>query len=179
MNPNPPPPESDELRRLRTQVADLSAALAAIRSGDVDALVQGENGSVELYSSSSADRPYRVIVEQMGEGAATFSAEGLILFANRRLAQLIARPEDWLIGRPISVLLPEAQHPDLHRLLSSEETGRTVSAPLNFCRADGSTLPVLVTVARSRSNWPPASDQALHAGQVNPPSRRARLCKAA
>lgn len=148
MNPNPPPPESDELRRLRTQVADLSAALAAIRSGDVDALVQGENGSVELYSSSSADRPYRVIVEQMGEGAATFSAEGLILFANRRLAQLIARPEDWLIGRPISVLLPEAQHPDLHRLLSSEETGRTVSAPLNFCRADGSTLPVLVTVSR-------------------------------
>ena len=39
----------------------------------------------QVYTLTSADRPYRVIVESMGEGAATVSERGVILFANPQL----------------------------------------------------------------------------------------------
>ena len=43
-----------------------------------------------VFTLSTADRPYRMFVENMHDGAATLSSSGLILFANRRLAELLA-----------------------------------------------------------------------------------------
>ena len=38
-----------------------------------------------MFTLSTADRPYRMFVENMRDGAATVSSNGLILYANRRL----------------------------------------------------------------------------------------------
>ena len=43
-----------------------------------------------MFTLSSADRPYRMFVENMRDGAATVSEAGIILYANRRLAELLA-----------------------------------------------------------------------------------------
>ena len=63
----------DELGRLRTQIVELDRALTAIRAGDVDAVVMNGPHGHQLYTLVSADRPYRVIVEGMGDGAVTVS----------------------------------------------------------------------------------------------------------
>ena len=42
-----------------------------------------------MFTLSSADRPYRIFVENMRDGAATVSGAGIILYANRRLAELL------------------------------------------------------------------------------------------
>ena len=47
--------------------------------------MQGETGPV-VYTLKSADTPYRLLVEQMREGALTVSAEGVILYANAAFA---------------------------------------------------------------------------------------------
>lgn len=78
-----------ELQLLRAEVANLQELLRAITSGDVDAVVVGAAGESQLYGGATAARPYRLIVEEMGEGAALISASGLILYVNKRLAQLL------------------------------------------------------------------------------------------
>src|SRR5450755_4634413 len=80
-----------ELTRLRGQLEDLLAAFTAIRGGGVDAIMVGDPNDERLYTLTSADRPYRVIVQEMGEGAATVSERGVLLYVNRRLSDLIGR----------------------------------------------------------------------------------------
>ena len=91
-----------ELTRLRGQLEDLLAAFAAIRGGGVDAIMVGGPNDERLYTLTSADRPYRVIVEEMGEGAATVSERGVLLYVNRRLSNLIGRDRRDLIGTDVT-----------------------------------------------------------------------------
>ena len=138
------PAEPGELEQLRTQVADLQSALRAIASGDIDALVIGEDGQSQIYSHSTADRPYRMIIEEMGEGAATVSADGLVLFANHRLEQLVQLELGSLLGKPISNLVATSQRPLLDQLLAIN-TGETSSSKLDLLRSNGSTTAALVS----------------------------------
>ncbi|MGD5691097.1 hypothetical protein QUT48_22970, partial [Xanthomonas citri pv. citri] len=82
------------MTELRGQIDYLQQALTAISSGGVDAVVMGEPEQEQVYTLTSADRPYRVIVERMGEGAATVSERGVILFANPQLAAFLAVDRD-------------------------------------------------------------------------------------
>ncbi len=84
---------------LQRQIVALREALAAVAEGGVDAVVVGEPGQESVYTLHNADRPYRVIVESMGEGSATVSAGGIVLFANRQLAALLGTEHDELLGR--------------------------------------------------------------------------------
>ena len=75
----------EEIALLRSQLEDLQQTVDAIREGDVDAVVVGGAAGDQLYTQISADRPYRVIVEEMGDGALTTSERGVVLYANERL----------------------------------------------------------------------------------------------
>ena len=146
MSPTDEQREQEELRRLRHQIDDLTATLNAIRCGDVDALVQVEGGALQLYSRTSADRPYRLIVEEMGEGAATLSPLGRILFANQRLADLIHADHAALLDAPVAELVTPECRQDLDTLLAVTP-GHTLRLPLDLQGADGGTVPVLASVS--------------------------------
>ncbi len=136
---SPEPEHAD----LFAQIAYLQEALTAIRSGGVDAVVLGPPEGEQVYTLTNADRPYRVIVERMGEGAATVSERGIVLFANPRLAQFIGIERDTMIGRDITDYVGPEQQPALARLLTTQdaETRRT---ELTIATTDGSHVPVLV-----------------------------------
>ena len=97
-----------ELTELRRQIAYLQEALDAISSGGVDAVVMGEPEQEQVYTLTSADRPYRVIVESMGEGAATVSERGVILFANPSWPRFLGVDRDSMIGRDLTAYVGEA-----------------------------------------------------------------------
>ena len=139
----PPDAPEPELAELVRQIAYLQEALTAISSGGVDAVVLGSPENEQVYTLTNADRPYRVIVEKMGEGAATVSESGVILFANPRLAQFIGVERDTMIGRDITAYVDEAQRNLLAELLGTKaaETRRT---ELSIAATDGSQVPVLV-----------------------------------
>lgn len=85
-----------ELLSRRLQEAD--DVLEAIRSGSVDALfIQGEQGET-VYTLDNADKPYRLLVEQMQEGAVSISADGTILYANHRFSEIIGAPLEQIFG---------------------------------------------------------------------------------
>lgn len=78
---------TDALLRLE----EAEDTLRAIGLGEVDAFVVSDSGGVQrVFTLSTADRPYRRFVENMRDGAATVSPSGVILYANRRLAELLA-----------------------------------------------------------------------------------------
>jgi PAS domain S-box-containing protein/putative nucleotidyltransferase with HDIG domain len=138
--------EPTELQLLRAEVANLQELVRAITSGDVDAVVVGAAGETQLYSSATADRPYRLIVEEMGEGAAMISASGLILYVNKRLAQLLDCQIEALVGTASSELVDAGQQPLLQHLLSLPP-GENHSELFQLRRFDGSGLAVLATVS--------------------------------
>jgi PAS domain S-box-containing protein len=133
-----------DLTELRRQIAYLQETLGAISSGGVDAVVMGNPEQEQVYTLTSADRPYRVIVERMGEGAATVSARGVILFANPQLANFLGIDRDSMIGRDITAYVGRAQQAVLADLLATE-AAETRRAELRLEGHQGSTeVPVLV-----------------------------------
>ena len=47
--------------------------------------------AIQLFTLKGADEPYRVLIEEMNQGAVTLSADGSILYCNRRFADLLKR----------------------------------------------------------------------------------------
>src|SRR6185436_2916199 len=89
-------------RRLALQALldEPAQTVAAICSGEVDAFVVSEAGEDDrIYVLRSADRLYRLIVQTMGDGAITLSADGAITYCNPHLQELIGRTRDELLGR--------------------------------------------------------------------------------
>ena len=77
------------MQRLRRRLREAEDTLKAIREGHVDALVVYAPHGEQLYTLRTADQPYRLMVEQMREGALTLSADGTILYCNDRFAELM------------------------------------------------------------------------------------------
>ncbi len=87
-----------ENKELQSRLAETEETLAAIRGGEVDAImVPGRDGE-QVYSISSAETPYRTFIEEMNEGAVTLSGEGLVIYCNQRFAELVNEPIERVIG---------------------------------------------------------------------------------
>ena len=82
-------PQARTLERLRRRLREAEDTLKAIRDGHVDALVVGSPDGDQLYTLRTADQPYRLMVEQMREGALTLGGDGTILYCNERFAELM------------------------------------------------------------------------------------------
>ncbi len=107
-----------ENEELRSRLFETEEMLAAIRSGEVDAImVSGAKGE-QVYSLSSAETPYRTFVEEMHGGAVTLSKEGLILFCNNRFAELMQKPVDKVIGSYIKSYITPIDRLNLDNLLA-------------------------------------------------------------
>ena len=132
-----------DLGQLRQQIAYLQETLTAISRGGVDAVIIGEPEQEQIYTLTSADRPYRVIVESMGEGAVTVSENGVILFANPRLAAILGVEPDSMAGRDMLSYVREEERAALSALLE-DRASETRRAELTIARPDGTPVPFLV-----------------------------------
>lgn len=94
--------KNEELRRRLKEAED---TLNAIRNGEVDAIVVSHSGKEKIFTLVSAETPYRVIVEQMNEGALTLSGDGVIVYCNQRFLKLISIPHKKIVGSYFSDLV--------------------------------------------------------------------------
>src|SRR6185295_1598480 len=90
--------KQDELELLRTRLSEAEETLDAIRNGEVDALVVGGAEGDQIYTLRGADHPYRLLLQEMNEGAATVTPEGTVLYCNKRFAEMLRRPLEKVIG---------------------------------------------------------------------------------
>ena len=138
---DPPSTRSDLLVRL----AEAEDTLRAIGAGEVDAFVVSSGPVRRVFSLSSADRPYRMFVENMRDGAATLSADGLILYANRRLAELLSCSREAIVGQPLARFLAGGAGRSSAEMQRPAGSGATVECDL--LDVDGGLVPVQIGVS--------------------------------
>ena len=130
-----------ENAELRARVEEAEETLRAIRTGEVDALVMGE----EVYTLKGAETPYRLLIESMNEGAATLAPDGTILYCNRRFAEMIGTPAEQVIGLYLGQCVVPAQEPIVRSLVATaQQVG--ARAELIFSVPRGPELPVLLSL---------------------------------
>ena len=77
------------IQQLEMRLEEAESTLQAIRHGEVDALVVSGPAGPQVYTLQSADHPYRILVQEMQEGALTLTSTGLILYANLAFARMM------------------------------------------------------------------------------------------
>jgi len=107
------------LQALQLRLAEAEQTLEAIRAGEVDSLVVEGPGGLRVYTLEGAANSYRVMIEAISEGAATLTEDGLILYCNDRLARMLDRPLQKVMGAPLREMVAERARPDVDALLRS------------------------------------------------------------
>lgn len=113
-----------ENRDLRRRLDELEDTVRAIRGGTVDAFVIETPEGSQVYTLMGADRPYRIFIESMAQGALTLDGSGTILFCNPRFAELLQIETQGLIGESFRRFVAPASQPAIDALL---EEGRRTS----------------------------------------------------
>jgi PAS domain S-box-containing protein len=132
---------TEEVADLRGHLAEATEVLRAIRVGDVDAVVvQGPQGD-QLFTLKGADEPYRVLIEEMNQGAVTLSADGSILYCNQRFSDLLQMPLDRIVGHAFETFVAP---PDQARFAVLLEASRTdgSAGEITLCAGDASAVPL-------------------------------------
>ena len=136
---------SDSDRSIRVRLAEAEQALAAIRMGEVDALVVGGPQGERVFTLDGAEHGYRVLMEAMSEGVATVNDQGLITYCNARFTAIVhARPE-LTVGNPVSRFVPAADQGRFDALMAAGTTGRSEGE--FWLRAPCASAPALVRLA--------------------------------
>jgi PAS domain S-box-containing protein len=130
---------------LRARAEGAEEALTAIQNGEVDALVvYGEDGA-QVYTLEGADHTYRVIVEKIQEGVATLQPDGMVLYANQRLADMLGIPLQSLLGASLFPYIHASDQKIYTGLLArSQESANRVEVTLR--RGDGGVVPVQLSM---------------------------------
>ena len=128
MNQTPVDTHSDlwrENQELRLRLQEAEEVLAAIGSGEADALVvQGGEGP-RIFTLQGADQVYRTLIEEMNEGALLLDQHATIVYANTCLATLLERALPQLIGASLWEWIPADYEAYFRELLVGGWEGRS------------------------------------------------------
>ena len=141
------PSDAEALRaensRLRAELQEAEETIRAIRDGRVDAFVVGRDAPDRVYALESAVGPYRILVEQMQQGAVTVAPDGTVLYVNRGFSLLLDRPREELVGSQFRSLVAIDDRSQLEAVISGEVDRPQGEVRLE--RADGTLVPVYIS----------------------------------
>jgi PAS domain S-box-containing protein len=110
------------IAELEARLAEAEETLRAIRSGEVDALVVAGPQGDQVFTLRGAETTYRLLIEEMSEGALLLGPEGTVLYANARFAELAGVALEQVIGSPWERFFEPAEQPRLKELLQAART---------------------------------------------------------
>src|SRR5579862_9754252 len=110
--------KSSSARKNFGSASEAEEIVQAIRRGGLDALVMEGPRGEKVVTLQGTEHPYRVLVESINDGAATLDADGVILYANSRFAQILNIPHGKLTGTSLQNNLSEGQREKLRKLIA-------------------------------------------------------------
>jgi PAS domain S-box-containing protein len=131
---------------LTLRLEEVQDTLSAIRNGEVDALVIASDEAPRIFVLKGADHAHRVLFETLNEGAMTVTADGMILFANRRFSELIGKPQESVLGMPLGRFVAPEDTETLTELLAEGQQG-SAKGELSLVRTDGQRVPVMLSMS--------------------------------
>ncbi len=134
------------VRELRNRLHAAEETLRAIRAGEVDALVVARARGEHVITLAGAELAYRILFDQMNEGAVTLTRDGVIAYCNRRFADIVRMPLARAIGAELRRFVPPAEQSAFDVLVEAghRENRR---GDTTFRAEDGTPVPVSVSFA--------------------------------
>jgi PAS domain S-box-containing protein len=117
----------------------------ATRSADVEASVGRAPLGDQTVPIAGADAHYRVLVEEMNEGAVTVSPEGTVLFCNRRFAELTGTAPERITGAMFESFLVPRHAAAFLALLQAAREGASGGEVIARA-ADGTLVPLRLSM---------------------------------
>ncbi|MDO8728215.1 MAG: PAS domain S-box protein [Candidatus Methanoperedens sp.] len=136
--------EPSEVEKLRAQLAEAQETLRAIGSGEVDALVVSGKKGEQVFTLKGAEQPYRILIEEMSEGAAMLAADDSILYCNNGFAGMLKMPLEKLMGTAIEHYITPSNDALFFELLRQGKEGRSVGE-ITMLAKDGTFVPVHIS----------------------------------
>lgn len=134
----------DELQR---RLDEAEETLRAIREGEVDALVVASPDGEMIYTLTSADYPYRLMIDEMSEGAVSVSPDSFILYSNRNFGAILGLAEANASGVPFGdYIVPEMREQFLEDLQKARE--QSFRREYMLSHGTGKEVPVLISFAK-------------------------------
>ncbi len=131
---------------LRARLIEAEDTLRAIRGGETDALVVPGEAGDQIFTLQGADQAYRLLIEEMSEGALTLTTEGVILYANRRFVMMLKTPLERVIGSSLyGWIAPESQHM-IQELLRKDNSKIRRRGEVMLVGSDGKLVPYYLSI---------------------------------
>lgn len=128
---------------IQVQLEEAEEILQAIRNDQIDAfVVSGQKGD-RISTLTGSDQTYRIFFQEMNEGAATLMPDGLIVFPNRSLAEILRTTAEEITGFSIFRFVEPEDQERMKALLSQARA----RAEITFRAKDGTAVPVYVSLA--------------------------------
>ena len=137
----------NDLADLQRRLEEAEETLRAIREGEVDALVVGGPEGEVVYTLTSADYPYRLMIDEMNEGAVSVAPDALILYSNRNFAAILGLARSNMSGQAFGdYIVPHLQQ----QFVADLEQARVqaVRREYTLTSGDGKEVPVLMSFAK-------------------------------
>ena len=139
--------EESEIVELRRRLEEAEETLRAISEGEVDALVVAGPEGEAIYTLTSADYPYRLMIDEMNEGAVSVSPDAFILYSNRNFASILGLNGTSTSGVPFAdFIVPEMHEQFLDDLQQARD--QSVRREYTLSPGNGRVVPVLMSFAK-------------------------------
>src|SRR5215203_1251803 len=136
-----------EIVELQRRLNEAEETLRAIREGEVDALVIDSPEGEVVYTLTSADYPYRVMIDEMNEGAVSVSPDSFILYSNRNFASILGLNGINASGAPFGeFIVPHMREQFVDDLLKARQ--ESVRREYTLSTGQGKEVSVLMSFAK-------------------------------
>lgn len=131
------------MAELAERLAEAEETLRALRDGEVDAIVAAGPDGDRVYTLKGADESYRIMVEEMAEGALTMTEDGLILFSNSAFAAMLRQPLGRVTGSRLAEHIAERDAALVSALIAGNGKRK---AEVLLAEKGGETRPVSISI---------------------------------
>ena len=134
----------DENAALQARLKETEATLEAIRRGEVDALVVSTEHGRQVYTLEGADQPYRLLIEEMQQGAVTIAPSGIILYTNHFFCEFLGYAPTELIAHRIEDYVAPSEQLRLRQFLAGLATQTSLAEEFAFRHHNELMIPTYV-----------------------------------
>lgn len=113
------------IEELENRLAEAEALIEAIKAGEVDAFAFSKGDQHEVFTLQTGDFAYRIMVENINEGALNLSADQLIVYTNKSFYGLLQLPYEKVIGNPITTFIHPASAQTFQQLFEEALNGES------------------------------------------------------
>ncbi|HZP26490.1 MAG TPA: sensor domain-containing diguanylate cyclase [Dehalococcoidia bacterium] len=141
--------DAEDLRRpgLPERISECLDVARAVKAGQVDALMVPMDGALSLMLAAGSDAVYRVLVETMQEGILTVDSEGVILFTNVRLGEILDCDPDSILGENLLALIDSEERLPLRERIDDVLAGAACRCELAFALPDRPPVHTLISLS--------------------------------